>query len=464
MMRVNRRVFLRGAGTVAIGLPLAASIERYGLAQESVVPDRYLTLYFGNGVPKKFADQGYDGPLSPLAPHASKLAMLRDMVVPLNESPGDLHWMSTERYGVGLTPDTNTGAVGESLDNAIYGALDPARSTRLLNMTMHGRAEGNPASRVLHSWAKAKIPNASSTDPHNLFEAIFGAPTVREPDDSPEATRAARHHNSVLDSVLDQYRHITGERSGYSAGVRAQIADHLDLVRQLERRASSSAAGATSASGYCFQEPPEAPPEDLEPIQFCTASSCPTEMSVLFGDDDTANWNEVWPLMCELYATALRCGSTRFGTVGCTGSGDRYPIPELAQRGVTDSAHILAHEWTRGQENGFDLCVEWLVQKIALFLSHLDDPAWPDPNGGTVLDNTLMLIGTELGTATDGQHAVNSMTYWLAGAEGLLRPGTYDLSGRTDVDLYSSIARVMGAGTLFGDPADFNEHLDLFTI
>jgi hypothetical protein len=151
----------------------------------------------------------------------------------------------------------------------------------------------------------------------------------------------------------------------------------------------------------------------------------------------------------------LRCGITRFGTAGCTGGGDRYPIPELQAQGIVESPHILAHDWGRNNENGFDVCVQWLMHKLAYFLEQLDDPAWPGPNGGTVLDDTLVLIGTELGTATDGQHYGDSMSYWVAGGTECIAPGVYDIDGRADVDLYSTVSQLFGVGDQFGDPADF---------
>jgi hypothetical protein len=101
------------------------------------------------------------------------------------------------------------------------------------------------------------------------------------------------------------------------------------------------------------------------------------------------------------------------------------------------------------------------MDKVAYFLAQLDDPAWLDPNGGTVLDNTLVLIGTELGTATDKQHYVDYMTFWLAGGDGRIQSGIFDYDGRSDVDLYSTISRAMSMGDQFGDMGDFNGHLDL---
>jgi len=48
---------------------------------------------------------------------------------------------------------------------------------------------------------------------------------------SPEERREIRYRNSVLDSVVEQYQALSSDRSPYSLGVRALIADHLDLVR-----------------------------------------------------------------------------------------------------------------------------------------------------------------------------------------------------------------------------------------
>jgi hypothetical protein len=461
---MGRRLFLRGAGTVAIGLPLAASVERLGLAQAAPRPPRYVSLYFGNGLPKLYADAGLTGPLAPLAPFADKLAMLRGLQLPIGDGdPGAFHWQGTGRFGAGYTPPDVTSGAAETLDNALFEAQ--GQGTNLLVASMHGRADGNRATRWYHSWRGPRSPNTTILNPYDLFSEIFGAP------DAPTTTRRLserqildnRRHNSVLDGVVDQYRHIMGERSGFSAGVRSLISDHLELVRTLEYRATRSGEIAQDATPRCMDTPPEPPPH-IDPLQFCTADACDNDKPWLFGEDDTANWNEVWPLMSELYAVALRCGSTRFGTLGCTASGDRYPIPELADAGVTQSAHELAHNWRRDQENGFGLCTEWLMQKIALFLGHLDDPAWPDERGGTVLDNTLVLIGTELGTATDGQHHVDSMSYFLAGGGDFVRTGIHDFPGATDVDLLSSIARAMGLAEHFGDTAAFGNYLDVFRL
>ncbi|MGF1466966.1 MAG: DUF1552 domain-containing protein [Sandaracinaceae bacterium] len=458
-----RRRFLWGAGSVAIALPVAWALPRSGHAAPGRAPRRYVSLYFGNGMPKKFTDDGYTGVIAPLAPFADKLAMIRGLRLP-EGSGASLHYKGTARFGKGVSARGESSAGGESFDNALY--RDRGAGTRLLNVNMHTHVTGgNPATRWFHSWRGPNQPNDELLRPIDVFDEVFGS--FMPPEDpggggeglSAAERRAIRYRNSVLDSVLEQYREIGSERAGYPAEVRRRLADHLELVRSLERRSVDmmDPTDPPPPAGECA--PPERPP-GIEPSQACTPELCPADDRQYYGTGG-ANWNEVWALNAEIYATALRCGVVRFGTLGCTGGGDRYPIPELRAEGITESPHILAHDWRRDRENGFDVCVHWIMDKVALFLGFLDAAAWPEEGGGTVLDDTLVLLGTEMGTSRDGQHHGDWMTYWLAGGGGRVRAGDHVFEGRTDVDLYSTVARAMELGERFGDPADFEGAFDL---
>ncbi|MEQ9317627.1 MAG: DUF1552 domain-containing protein [Polyangiaceae bacterium] len=448
--RFNRRTLLRGAGSVAIALPLAATLRNnFASAAPGAAPHRYVSLFFGNGLPKSFVQNGYTGVLAPLSSFENKLAMIRGIELP--ETGGALlHYRGTARFGKGVSAPSESSAGGQSLDDFFHQNLSGAE--KLLNVNMHTAVTGgNAATRWYHSWRDAFLPNDELLKPLDVFDHLFGNFMPEGSSLTPEEEKQIRYDNSVLDSVIDQYEHLQSDNSGYSKEVRARLADHLDLLRDLEKQ-------AIGIESSCEQAP-TAPP-DLEPSQACTPQLCPGDDSFYYGSGGT-NWNEVWELNCQLYAMAFRCGISRFGTMGCTGGGDRYPIPELNAQGITESPHVLAHAWSPSGENGFDVCVTWLMEKIAYFLSQLDDPAWPDPMGGTVLDNTLVLIGTELGTGGGGQHAVDHMTYFLAGGGGRITPGIVDANGRSDVDLYSTITRAMDQGDAFGNPADFSDHFDI---
>ena len=455
MSSLTRRQFLRGAGSVAIALPLTVRPwSRRALAFAGSAPRAYVSLFFGNGMPKKFVEAGqYTQVLAPLAPFTDKLAMVRGLV--LNEGGGAaLHYKGTARFGKGVHPNGESSAGGESLDNALFRTR--GQGSKLLNVNMHTHVTGgNPATRWFHSWRGPNQPNDELLRPLDVFRYLFGSSVPRPTAGLSAAERREIHYeNSVLDSVTELYRQLSGEASGYSKAMRARIADHFDIVRSLERRAVQVDPPPPSKCA-----PPDAPP-DLTPSQACTQQLCPGDDNYYYGGGG-ANWNEIWRLNSELYAMALRCGLTRFGTLGCSGGGDRYPIPELRRQGITESPHVLAHDWRRSRENGFDKCVHWLMDKVAFFLHQLDDPNWPQEDGSTVLDNTLVLIGTELGTGNDGQHAVDYMTFWLAGGGGRIRSGVHSAVGLSDVDLYSTISRAMGLGEHFGDRGDFSRHLDV---
>jgi len=447
---ISRRFFLRGAGSVAIALPLSLAIRNRAAGSPGVAPPRYVSLFFSNGLPAKFARQGYTGSvLAPLAPFADKMAMLRGLQ--LNEGGGaQLHYKGTARFGKGVSPLGQSSAGGESIDNACYRRY--GAGSRLLNVNMHTHVTGgNPATRWYHSWRGPNQPNDELLRPLDVFNSLFGSPEPTGESDA-EARRAQRLRVSVLDSVVEQYRSLSGPNSGYSADQRTLLSNHLDLVRELEQRVLEG----TPDTADCNAEPPPA----IEPSQACTPELCPGDDDYYYGSGG-ANWNEVWELNTELYVAAMRCGLVRFGTMGCTGGGDRYPIPELRAEGVTESPHVLAHDWRNDRENGWDVCIRWLMEKVAFFLRQLDDPAWPEPDGRTVLDNSLVLIGTELGGVGNGQHHVDYMTYWLAGGGGRIESGVYDLDGRSDVDMYSTVARAMGVADTFGDPAEFTGHFDI---
>ncbi|HJK97612.1 MAG TPA: hypothetical protein RMF84_10340, partial [Polyangiaceae bacterium LLY-WYZ-14_1] len=78
---LDRRTFLRGAGTVAIALPFLpemGSLTRVGsAAQAQPAPSvsRCFTVFFAHGVPLEVLRGGLTGPLAPLARLQDKLGI-----------------------------------------------------------------------------------------------------------------------------------------------------------------------------------------------------------------------------------------------------------------------------------------------------------------------------------------------------------------------------------------------------
>jgi hypothetical protein len=72
-----------------------------------------------------------------------------------------------------------------------------------------------------------------------------------------------------------------------------------------------------------------------------------------------------------------------------------------------------------------------------------------------------VVIGTELGMPTG--HRLDNLSFLVVGGKGRFRPGTHEMTGRSDVDLYNTILRAMGVPTRFGDMSKFNGYLPITT-
>ncbi|HJK96121.1 MAG TPA: DUF1552 domain-containing protein, partial [Polyangiaceae bacterium LLY-WYZ-14_1] len=122
--RMPRRTFLRGAGTVAIGLPLLEPmLGGRALGAPPPPPVRCLTLFHGLGVPKAMQGEGFDGPLGPLAPFAERLAIFRN--VDMSEAGGAGHARGGTCVYVGAPGRSDERSGGPSIDQVLRASCYP---------------------------------------------------------------------------------------------------------------------------------------------------------------------------------------------------------------------------------------------------------------------------------------------------------------------------------------------------
>lgn len=81
-------------------------------------------------------------------------------------------------------------------------------------------------------------------------------------------------------------------------------------------------------------------------------------------------------------------------------------------------------------------------------MTKLNDPAFPDANGKTILENATTLLGGELGGLPHGH---SDLTFFVAGAKERFQRGVLEMNGRSDVDLYETIVASLDIETKFGD-------------
>jgi Protein of unknown function (DUF1552) len=454
--RLARRRFLRGAGGVAIGLPFLLAREGSIRAQAAAPRERLITVYFPQGIPASARNSGYTGILLPLAPFQAKLTMIQGLDCHA-ESPNNGHSKGSSAFACGFgTPVLSTKG-GPSLDWVVHEATKTDTPLPTLSAGFSGGDDIAESVRYHHSWRGKNQPNEVILDTLKLFQAIFGGrammPVGNAPD--PVAILKARQRVSVLDAVLADYQHVVGDAGGYSPSVRSLISNHLETVRELEKRA---VANQLSVSG-----------QGPTPTVACKTPAAPTKMDSILGPPvnglnpkSTPYFQAMWSIMVDLYVLAMRCDLVRFGNLLCGSGGDSYPY--TCPFGTTANIHGEGFHLWLSNPNIRPIVNEhmlWTSTRIAELLGKLDDPSYKDVDGGTLLDNTTLVMGTELGDDV-ANHGMTDMPFWIGGARKRFKQGNFSIAGgHTDVDLYNTILRSHGVMTPFGDQAFFKGTLPI---
>lgn len=427
--KLSRRHVLRGVSGLALGLPYLLGREGTSHAQ-TAVPERLITAYFGNGMPKQLTANGYTGVLEPLAPFAEKLTMIRGIDTHAQAS-GPGHDAGSHAFCCALNSGgDNTNKQGPSLDWVVKEHFKPETAFDTVSAGVFSGKQGGKRVRWIHSWRGAKQPNEPFSNPLRLFEGLFGGGNAASPNTVDTGAALARFEarTSVLDAVRSEYQSLLSPASGYPASAKAIIGDHLDLVRGLERRVLD--LGAMGAAEAC--QMPDSP-EDSEAKRGNLAGYM-------------RHWQNLWPVMADIYVAGLRCDLFRFGNVLVTNGGD-----EFSHRVGNDSAEDIHGDWFHAygrHKQGVDTVIDWEWQQLAYFLQQLDDPAFLDANGKTILDNATTFLGTEL---ADLPHSHDDLTFFVAGAQGRFKGGVQQFNGRSDVDMYETIIKSFDFEQSFGD-------------
>lgn len=451
---MDRRSFLRGAGTIAIGLPfLDTMFAKSAFGAEMVPPDRLVTFFFGLGIPKEYTVNGFSGPLAPLSQFSSKLALLRG--VDLDESDGsdNNHFDGGGGVFVGQEPLGEGQAGGPSIDQVALQELHPGGAPTLIQTLMTGTwFRRNRPTRYVHCWKNDGTPVDLPTEtPADLFTRIFGADPGM---DGGGSDKARRYRLSVLDSVTRQYQYIKSDRSKVGIATKNKVSDHLDRIRELERRVLEDQMMAAEAC-----RAPEAGPLSPPLLRGQDPDNGDNIGPRLSPDEFVAYWQ----LMTDLYVMALRCDLTRFGNAMLMSAGERFRFRGEYRYGGNlvanfDDAEASHEYWHRYRESGgndeMDQHVTFMADQMAYFLGQLDDPMYSEENGKTLLENMTLLFGTELGNGN--RHDLKSVFHAVSSGNGRFNVGQTMNVDTSGVDLYNTILRGYGITRRMGDQNYFN--------
>ena len=372
MPAIDRRTFLRGAG-VALSLPLldamcparAASAAAERLRQRLVLID----LGFGLHAPNLFPEKS--GPDYEMTPYLDVLKEFRDdFTIISGTSHPDVdggHFAAKSFLTAAPKPTSANFKNTISLDQLAAEQIGlETRFSYLALSLMPGRS-------ISYSRSGVEIPSESR--PSKLFARLF---LEGKPDEKQRQMQRLKDGQSVMDAVLDKARRMQ-KRLG--AADRDKLDQYFTSVRATEERLVKAEAWEQKLKPHTTA----GPPQDI------------TNAADVIGQGG---------LMFDMLHHALETDSTRIVTFYNPGVN---AVPPIA--GVTQDYHNLSHHG-QDQERLDQLKVVELEQ-LKLFAGFLGKLRGTREEGGTLLDQTMVMFGSDLGNGNS--HDNHNLPIILAG-------------------------------------------------
>jgi len=455
--RISRRTMLKGIGTATIGLPLLEEMfiaTAVGAAEESV-PVRAFNVFFGLGIPAPLQTEGFDGVLEPLKPLSDKLLIMRNVdQVRCDESGINAHYDGASGAFTAEPPDGEAKSGGPSIDQVIRKAHYPNGLPSGMVPTLMGGTffRRSRVGRYVHSYnMDGTVAATIQEKPRDLFDRVFGSISLAGND---KDVRRKRLKQSVLDSVVDDYKFYIGANSPLGAASKARVADHLDRIREFEQRAFALKEKDANA--------PKLPPRS-ELLH--GGSADPGGMGIDITLDELTT---EWRLMADLYALAIQMDRVRFGALTFLAAGERirlrgdyeyegkniWQFDDAKQHNATGDKGC-SHEWwhkfnEKKKNEQLRAHAHMKMREVAYFLKRLDESK--EVNGKTILENSLITISTESG---DGRHndvkrELSGVFHAITGANSRFKTGQIMNVKAEGLDVYNTMLEAMGATDRLG--------------
>ncbi len=468
VQHLPRRTFLRGLGAVTIGLPLLEEM----MLQQAVanpaaqVPVRAFNVFFGLGIPAPLQGEGMDGVFEPLKPIADKLLLIQGVDhVRCDESGINAHFDGASAAFTAEPPDGEAKAGGPSIDQVIRQQYHPEGQPQGIVPTLVAGTffRRSRVSRYVHSYnVDGTIAATMQEKPRDLFDRVFG--TVASSDDAGQR----RVDQSVLDSIVGQYKFYTGQNSPLGKASRSRIADHLERIREYETRAFH--------------------PEAIDP----RSPKLPDRSELAHGgaadpggegiDMQVNDLTREWRLMADLYALAIEMDRVRFGSLTFLAAGERLRMTgqyqydgrlvyefndqkELGKSGSGGCSHEWWHQFKPEKDNAqLRAHAHLKLREVAYFLGRLDQTQ--ESNGKSILQNSCITVSTESG---DGRHndvkrELSGVFHAITEANGRFKTGQQMDVRSEGLDVYNTMLGAMGCKRRLGPEDRKHQSVDAILV
>jgi len=431
---VNRRAILRGLGATLMlpwmesfaGLARTANAKSEIGAVVSGPPRRWATVLFANGVNVEHWWTKGEGSAMELSDTLQPLAPHREDILALNKleyfgGTSGAHWPQFTNFlsGAKLRQTTLPDAA-ESIDQVI--AKSVGMQTFLPSMHLGvepvepGLRLGVPAiyySTI--SWSAKNTPIPPEIYPRAAFDRLFDKQSLLQ-------------DKSVLDVILGQSKRLRRDLSGHD---RAKLDQYMDNVRSLEQRIERATA-EKQLEGWqpSLTEPNMPRPDEGTPHDFPSHTRMMLDLLVLAFQMDKTR--------VITFVMDKDVSNQKFNFIDGVGGGQMHAVSHHKDNPKTLEEYQKINRWH--------------VEQFSYLLDRMKEI---DEGNGTLLDNSMMLFGSNMmdGNVHDGRE----LPLILAGGRNCdIKPGrslTYeDADERELCNLHLALAQRMGVEReQFGD-------------
>ncbi len=408
MSKLTRRRFLLGAAGAAIAIPALPSLfDRAARAGGADPIRRFVFVYTSNGQYRDTwrptgttTDFVLSPVLEPLAAHQSVLNVLFNLAGTSGHAGGHTECLTGRPNG-----EQFRAAGGPSLDQLLAAGMQSSLPLGSLELGV----DTSSGTDGMIAYSERGLPIPAITSGRGGFDRVHSVVNL----DPAVAARRRALKRSVLDDVIEDYRAVSSQ---LDADERTILDAHLELVREQEQSLAQPAPTVEC----------ELPEANAGGLSF----------------EDTLRQH------IDTIAAAFTCDVTRVATLTIGRSGFTRNYTEA---GVSADFHEVAHGNVAGAADAMTAIGRWHATQVAYLLDRL--AAIPDGDG-TVLDNTVVVWGGELGEHSFS-HSRESVPVVMAGSCG----GQFDTGRLMDMQgahyhrLLLTLAHAMGRTDVpsFGD-------------
>ncbi len=404
---LSRRSFLHGSG-VSLALPfLEAMLPRHAGAAGATPPKRMVFACTSLGIygPSLFPKEtGRDYTLTPyletIKEHRNDFTVFSGVCHP-DQAGADGHtsqmtWLTSAK-GPGLGGFRNTISVDQ------YVAEKIGYETRFPSLVL------STAGQTSQSYTRSGVMVQAQSKPSQVFAKLFLDGT---PSEIQEQMHKLKEGRSIMDTVREEAKRFE-RRVG--AADKEKLDEYFSSVREMEERMLKAEAWVQKPKPKVDAKPPS----DVQ-----NESDLIARMKLLF----------------DLVPLALQTDSTRLVTVLIQGRNDVPPVP-----GVSIDHHNLSHH---GQDPAKIEQLQRIErEEFAAFNGLLGALKGKKEGSGSLLDNTMVLFGSNLGNANS--HDWHNLPLVFAG--GGFKHGqhvAFDAKNNTPMcNLFVSMLQRMGMET-----------------